>query len=78
MNKNEVKKSLYQEKPTAYLVNVSKEGLLYSTRHMVAHRIFFRVPIEDLGDVSWGLEMPGQLLIKWIMNEEQNEEQNRD
>lgn len=67
MNTNEIKKSIYKEKPTAKLMAVTKAGIKYRADiNEAPESIYFIVPFEDIGDGVFQAEMPAQLLIRYL------------
>lgn len=75
MNKDEIKKALYKQKPIAELIHVKKNGVTYMTSLIPGGFVVFRVPLNEIGDAEWLVEMPSQLLIRYILldNEEEKE-----
>lgn len=76
MTKDQIKKALYREKPEAKLLYIKKNGIHYRTfiNVMVSENIteetasvFFKVPLEDLGDAEWLASMPSQLLLRYLI-----------
>lgn len=66
MEKNQIKKLLYSEKPTAYLNSVRKDGILY-TVPSYGTNISFLVPLNEIGEVIWKLQMEAHLLIRYLL-----------
>lgn len=66
MEKNELKKLLYRENPTAKLKFIRK-GSAYYTAKTNDITIDFIVPISDMGDADFFDEMDGKLMIRWIV-----------
>lgn len=66
MEKNEIKKLLYKEKPTAHFLKVTKDGIYYTTG-FGENTITFLVPISEIGEVVWEKEISAQLLIRYIV-----------
>lgn len=66
MEKNEIKKFLYKEQPTAVLQNVRKDGILYTTG-FGENTITFLVPLAELGETIWEKNMEAKLLIRYIV-----------
>jgi|GEM_PF-6956629 len=68
MDKNELKKILYLNKPIAKLISSDKE--LFKYRTLVNDiEILFNVPVADMG-TNPGIfkqEMDAKLLIRWIV-----------
>lgn len=72
MNTNEIKKALYKEKPTAkidYLHGeiVVRGGIVkYKALLQDGTEVGFDVKVSEMGDADLLLEMPAQLLIRYI------------
>jgi hypothetical protein len=78
MELNEIKKLLYTFKPEAELIKVSKDGMVYWSAgdKLPEHKVFtFIVPLSEIGDATFDSIMPAQLLIRWLINPE-NEPEN--
>lgn len=81
MEKNEIKKLLYKEKPSAIIIHVTKSGILYSCQLLLERagvggsltnkyeNFYFHVPIAEIGDAPFLKEMPAQLLIRYLIEE---------
>lgn len=71
MEKNEIKKLLYKQKPIAEFIRATQQGLVYgvdvSTMDGSRLPITFIIPLKDMGDASFDKEMEAQLLIRWIV-----------
>jgi hypothetical protein len=67
MELNEVKKSLYKEKPVATFTQILKGICYYETSLQDGTKVFFSVPHSDMGDASFTVEMNAQLLNRWIV-----------
>lgn len=65
MEKNEIKKMFYKVDPSAYLTNVRKDGLLYTTT-FPDKNFTFLVPLGEIGEVIWEPVMKAKLLIRWL------------
>lgn len=65
MNKNEIKKILYKEKPTAYCTSFS-EGVKKYSAETSTGMVKFEVPVSDMGNNIFSDEESAQLLIRWI------------
>lgn len=65
MEKNELKKLLYKNKPLARIESVSKKGIHYELE-LPETIIHFLVPLDDIGDGTFNHEMQSQLLIRYI------------
>lgn len=72
MDRNEVKKLLYKEKPTATLVKI-KDGFFVYTAAIKSNRqtVDFKVPVDETvnteGETIFGDTEPAQLLIRWLV-----------
>lgn len=69
MEKNEIKKALYKEKPVAKRIlntGAEKDHYLYNTQ-INSEDVWFKVPYGDMGATCFEEEMPAQLLIRWIV-----------
>lgn len=66
MNKNEIKKALYKEKPTATLYFEDDKTYSYDTTLLDESVIKFNVPISEMGENLFAKVLPAQLLIRWI------------
>jgi hypothetical protein len=68
MEKNEIKKALYRQKPTAKLSMIRKSVAYYSTVLENSEVLQFEIPVSDMGDADLLLEMEGKLLIRWLVD----------
>ena len=66
MEKNELKKLLYREKPKAEFRYIRK-GTAYYRAITVDVTIDFQIPVQDMGDADFLDEMEAKLLIRWIV-----------
>lgn len=82
MEKNEIKKLLYKQKPKAWFTNARKDGLLYQailiesvtsdvwdstdTVEVSTRGISFLIPLQEIGEVVWEKEVDAKLLIRWL------------
>ena len=69
MEKNDVKKELYKQKPKAYLDFIRLGVAYYKTNIMFEseeHNIRFEVPVNDMGEADFHYEMDAKLLIRYI------------
>ena len=71
MEKNEIKKALYKQNPKAVLDYIRKGKAYYNTTVEDVNEgsvfIKFEIPVEDMGDADFGVEMESKLLQRWIM-----------
>jgi len=74
MEKNEIKKLLYKQKPEAELLYIRKGVAYYNTRISTEGNpisqtmgVFFEVPISDMGEADFLSKMPAQILSRWIV-----------
>lgn len=65
MEKNELKKILYREKPVAYLDFIRKGKVYYRCVVNDIH-MSFEVPFEDMGDADYFPTMDAHLLIRYL------------
>ena len=82
MNKNEIKKALYKQKPKAEFRYIRNGVAYYKTILGVPYdeevhkevpfgkEVFFEIPVEDMGNADFEKEMDAQLLNRWIVSEE--------
>ena len=69
MEKNEIKKALYKQKPIATLLFIRKEVAYYTASVEMDdanYAIRFEVPVNDMGDADYFPEMDAKLLIRYI------------
>lgn len=64
----EIKKLLYKQKPTAHFMYVRK-GHAYYYADLEDRKVHFKVPVSDMGDADFGIEMESQHLNRWINTE---------
>ncbi len=73
MDKNEIKKALYKQKPEAFLLHIRGGKAYYRTIFMLDEDateqtiVNFEIPLDDMGDATLYPEMDGKLLIRYIM-----------
>lgn len=65
INKLEIKKALYKEKTQAHLAYIRK-GVAYYYTDLKDIRVYFDIPISDMGDADFGASMEAKLLNRWI------------
>lgn len=65
MEKNDIKKALYKQNPTATLTFIRKGTAYYETQ-IEEGTIRFEVPVSDMGDADFGVNIEAKLLIRWI------------
>ena len=70
MNKNEIKKLLYIQKPIASFSHI-ENGIAYYYAYLdtVSAAIKFAIPFTDMGTAMFTHKMEGALLIRWIQEE---------
>lgn len=70
MNKNEIKKALYKQKPIAKLLFIRIGVAYYSTTINDVdgneYSVQFQVPVDDMGDTDYLVEMDGKLMGRYI------------
>ena len=71
MGINDIKKTIYKEKPKAELLLIDKEGIHYECSLMSAggEVIYFKVPFEDIGDAKFLYHMEASLMIRYLVVE---------
>lgn len=70
MTKNEIKKALYVEKPLATFIHMKKAIAFYGAGLNNGERVYFSIPVADMGEAEFLLNMPAQELNRWIVAEE--------
>lgn len=65
--KNEVKKTLYKNKPKAIFSHILSGYAHYNTR-IDNIDIQFKIPVDDMGEATFMNVMEAQLLNRWIHN----------
>ena len=63
----EIKKALYRQKPQADLLYIRNEKAFYESK-LSEQKIFFEIPVSDMGDADFLPKMDAKLLIRWIQN----------
>lgn len=66
MNKNEIKKALYRQKPIARLDFIRKGVAYYTTQINDINIARFEIPVDDMGGADLFVEMDAKLLIRWL------------
>jgi len=66
MTKNEIKKDLYKQNPTAVFTHIRKNVAFYKTKLENDAEVLFEIPVVDMGDADFFQEMEGKYIIKWI------------
>ena len=71
MEKNEIKKALYKQNPIAKLDYIRKGKAYYSTiiedAELGSVFVQFEIPVEDMGDADFLVNMESKYLQRWIM-----------
>ena len=71
MTTNDIKKALYKQKPTARLGSIHL-GIAYYMAIIVIdgqdEGIHFEIPVTDMGEATFLVDMPANLLNRWIKN----------
>ena len=76
MNKTEIKKALYKQKPIAEFNCIIGTTLYYKTKVRsddkipTTFNVDFAIPVEEIGDAVFYKEMDGKLLNRYIVVEE--------
>lgn len=66
MEKDQIKKTLYKEKPVAKLEFIRK-GSAYYKASTSNGDVNFEIPVSDMGDADFFPEMDAKLLNRWIV-----------
>lgn len=66
MEKNEIKKLLYTEKPLAHFDYIRKGVAYYQCTVNDVH-VIFEIPVNDMGDADFFPTMPAQHLNRWLV-----------
>ncbi len=66
MTITEIKKALYKQKPNAHIQFVRK-GVVYYYTDLEERRVYFEVPVDDMGDADFMPTMDAKLLNRWIV-----------
>ena len=70
MEKNDIKKALYKQKPMAKLEFIRVGVAYYSTivinEEGEDFKVSFQVPVDDMGDADYFPEMDAKLLNRYI------------
>jgi len=71
MERNDIKKALYKQNPKAQFEYIRKGNAYYNTvvENAESGSVFvkFEIPVDDMGDADFGVEMESKLLQRWIM-----------
>lgn len=71
MNKVEIKKALYKQKPTAQFDRIRMGVAYYSSMVLDGNNepfyIKFEIPVIDMGEADFETEMEAKLLNRWIV-----------
>ncbi len=60
-----IKKQLYRQKPEAYFRYI-RMGVAYYYADLEETRVYFEIPVEDMGDTDFGPTEDAKLLIRWL------------
>lgn len=66
MNKNEIKKALYRDKPIASFVKIKNGNAYYLASLYECDVVWFKIPVSDMGTAEFLLMMDAKHLIRWI------------
>lgn len=69
MDKNEIKKALYKEKPEANFISATKDGLIYRTM-VGGEGVTFLIPLNDMSSAIFTRIVEAHLMIRWIIETE--------
>lgn len=75
MNKTEIKKELYKQKPKAEFTHIRNGVAYYETRLRneeapYSQPVFFEIPVDDMGTADFDKQMDAKLLNRWIVEVE--------
>lgn len=65
----EIKKELYKQKPDANIRYI-RGGIAYYYADLVQQRVYFEIPVSDMGDADFLPRMEAKLLPRWLVNTE--------
>ena len=66
MERNEIKKEIYRQKPNAKLSFI-RMGVAYYYAHLGITKINFEVPVEDMGTADFTPLMEAKLMLRWLI-----------
>ena len=72
MNKTEIKKELYKQKPKAEFTHIRNGVAYYRTllrieKEPYSESVFFEIPVDDMGSADFDKVMDAKLLNRWIV-----------
>jgi len=67
MNTTQIKKELYKQKPDAILSYIRKGSAFYYA-DLTQQRVYFEVPVDDMGDADFNPTMDAKLLNRWLIH----------
>tara|TARA_R110000772_G_C13310212_1_gene439992 strand:- start:30343 stop:30549 length:207 start_codon:yes stop_codon:yes gene_type:complete len=67
MNKTDIKKALYKQKPVAEFDMIRKGVAHYNTYIDDLYALSFEIPVVDMGDADFLCNMDAKLLIRWLV-----------
>lgn len=70
MTLNEIKKSLYKQKPIAHKLHTGPFNYEYYCILDNKERVYFSVPMTEMGQYVFQEQEPAQHLIRWIKHKE--------
>lgn len=71
MTTNDIKKAVYRQKPTAHLSLIHNGSVFYTTSISTDTEdevIHYEIPVTDMGEAVFLIDMPANLLNRWIKN----------
>lgn len=71
MTLTEIKKEILKQKPQARLSYIRK-GSAYYYADLSEKRVYFGIPVSDMGDADFGTTMEAKLLNRWILMTDDN------
>ena len=65
----EIKKIVYKEQPFATLLAIRMGIAYYMTDEVCGYQFAFHVPVTDMGDASFLVQMEAKLLLRWVQKD---------
>jgi hypothetical protein len=65
MLKTHIKKLIYKQKPQA-IFKFIRMGVAYYYADLDEYRVFFQIPISDMGDTDFKATEDAKLLLRWL------------
>lgn len=65
MELNEIKKELYKTNPDARMTHINNGNAFYYS-DLKDQRVYFIIPVLDMGETAFKVRMDSKYLIRWI------------